>query len=141
VLEGKYKADKQYETLGLEKTIFHEILESNIPEEEKSFERLWQEAQVTIGAGSDTTGNAFTVTHFHLLDNPDILKKLQTELREALPNKYDTIELRVVEQLPYLVIFLLCCTATKFISLMLFKNAVLNEGLRYVFCVDESSFV
>ena len=92
--------------MGLEKTIFHEILESDVPEEEKSFERLWQEAQVTIGAGSDTTGNAFTVTHFHLLDNPGILKKLQDELREALPNKYDPVELRVVEQLPYLVSFL-----------------------------------
>jgi cytochrome P450 len=102
-MTGVYKADKEYETLGLEKTIFHEILESPIPDEEKSFERLWQEAQVTIGAGADTTGNAFTVTHFHLLDNPDVLKKLQAELKEALPNKYDPVELRVVEQLPYLV--------------------------------------
>jgi hypothetical protein len=102
-MNGVYKADKEYETLGLEKTIFHEILESDLPPEEKTFERLWQEAQVTIGAGADTTGNAFTVTHFHLLDNPNILKKLQAELQEALPNKYGPIELRVVEQLPYLV--------------------------------------
>jgi cytochrome P450 len=103
VLEGKYKADKAYESLGLEKTIFHEILESDLPQGEKSFERLWQEAQVTIGAGADTTGNAFTVTHFHLLDNPDILKKLQAELKEALPAKFDPVDLKVVEQLPYLV--------------------------------------
>jgi cytochrome P450 len=102
-MNGAYKADKEFESLGLEKTIFHEILESDIPESEKSYERLWQEAQVTIGAGADTTGNAFTVTHFHLLDNPDVLKKLQTELKEALPNKYDPVELKVVEQLPYLV--------------------------------------
>ena len=102
-MNGVYKADKEYEALGLEKTIFHEILESDLPPEEKTFERLWQEAQVTIGAGADTTGNAFTVIHFHLLDNPSILRKLQAELQEALPNKYDPIELRVVEQLPYLV--------------------------------------
>ena len=102
-MNGVYKANKEYETLGLEKTIFHEILESDLPPEEKSFERLWQEAQVTIGAGADTTGNALTVTHFHLLDNPDMLEKLQAELEEALPNKYDPVELRVVEQLPYLV--------------------------------------
>ena len=102
-MNGVYKSDKGYEALGLEKTIFHEILESDLPLEEKTFERLWQEAQVTIGAGADTTGNALTVTHFHLLDNPNILKKLQAELQKALPNKYNPIELRVVEQLPYLV--------------------------------------
>ena len=102
-MNGVYKADKEYEALGLEKTIFHEILESDLPPEEKTFERLWQEAQVTIGAGADTTGNALTVIHFHLLDNPNTLRKLQAELQEALPNKYDPIELRVVEQLPYLV--------------------------------------
>lgn len=102
-MNGVYKANKEYETLGLRKTIFHEILESDLSPEEKSFERLWQEAQVTIGAGADTTGNALTITHFHLLDNQNVLKKLQSELQEALPNKYDPVELRVVEQLPYLV--------------------------------------
>jgi hypothetical protein len=40
---------------------------------------------------------------FHILDNPDIHKKLQAELEEALPNKYDVVDLRIVEQLPYLV--------------------------------------
>jgi cytochrome P450 len=64
---------------------------------------LWQEAQVVIGAGADTTANALTTTHFHVLDNPDVHKKLFTELQEALPNGYEPVELRVVEQLPYLV--------------------------------------
>jgi hypothetical protein len=30
-MNGVYKADKEYESLGLEKTIFHEILESIFP--------------------------------------------------------------------------------------------------------------
>lgn len=30
-MNGVYKADKEYESLGLEKTIFHEILESDLP--------------------------------------------------------------------------------------------------------------
>jgi hypothetical protein len=43
-MNGIYKVDKEYESLGLEKTIFHEILESDLPPDEKSFELLWQEA-------------------------------------------------------------------------------------------------
>jgi cytochrome P450 len=71
----------------------------------KSWNRIFPRERnpSSAGAGADTTGNAFTVTHFHLLDNPDILKKLQAELKEALPNKYDPVVLKVVEQLPYLV--------------------------------------
>jgi cytochrome P450 len=64
---------------------------------------LWQEGQVVIGAGADTTANALTITHFHILDNPDVHKKLRAELEEALPNRDEAVDLRVVEQLPYLV--------------------------------------
>lgn len=56
-----------------------------------------------IGAGADTTANALTITHFHILDNPDVHKKLQAELEDALPNRDEAVDLRVVEQLPYLV--------------------------------------
>lgn len=56
-----------------------------------------------IGAGADTTANALTITHFHILDNPDVHKKLRAELEEALPNRDEAVDLRVVEQLPYLV--------------------------------------
>ena len=86
-MNGVYKTDKEYESLGLEKTIFREILESDLSLDEKSFERLWQEAQVTFGARADTTGNAFTVTHFNLLDNQNILKKLQAELEAGHDKK------------------------------------------------------
>lgn len=58
-----------------------------------------------IGAGADTTANALTITHFHILDNPDVHKKLRTELADALPNRDEPVDLRVVEQLPYLVSF------------------------------------
>jgi cytochrome P450 len=64
---------------------------------------LWQEGQVVIGAGADTTANALTITHFHILDNPDVHKKLRAELEEALPNRDEAVDLRVVEHLPYLV--------------------------------------
>ena len=58
---------------------------------------------VVIGAGADTTANALTVIHFHLLDNADILGKLRKELEDAMPNKFEPADLSVVEKLPYLV--------------------------------------
>lgn len=36
---------------GPQRTIFHDLLESDLPPEEKSLERLWQEGQVVVGAG------------------------------------------------------------------------------------------
>lgn len=60
---------------------------------------------MVIGAGADTTANALTVTHFHILNNPDIHKRLRTELDAAQPDKFEPLDLRVVENLPYLVSF------------------------------------
>jgi len=58
-----------------------------------------------IGAGADTTANALTITHFHILDNPEVFKKVRVELEAALPNKFAPVDLRVVESLPYFVSF------------------------------------
>lgn len=84
-------------------TIFHTLLDSNLPDEEKSLERLWQEAFLIVAAGSDTTGNAMTTTTFHLLKNPDMLAKLRKELEAAIPNRFQPVKLSTVEKLPYLV--------------------------------------
>ena len=56
-----------------------------------------------MGAGSETTANVLAVAHFHLLDNPSMLARLQKELRQALPDKNVPVELNVVDKLPYLV--------------------------------------
>ncbi|KAN0095715.1 cytochrome P450 [Hyaloscypha variabilis] len=117
ILNGVYKSNQEYNELGLDKTIVHALLESDLPQEDKKYVRLWQEAQVSIGAGGDTTANALTTTHFHILNNPPIHRKLLAELKETLPNSYDRVDLRVLEQLPYL-------------------NAVVNEGLRFSYGVS-----
>jgi cytochrome P450 len=103
VIDGKYKFNPEHLELGLDKTIFHALLESNLPSEEKRHSRLWQEGQVVIGAGADTTSNTLTVIHFYLLDNATLLEKLRKELEEAMPNKFELPKLSVVEKLPYLV--------------------------------------
>ncbi|EON70045.1 hypothetical protein W97_09313 [Coniosporium apollinis CBS 100218] len=109
--------DEQLYLVDGQPTIFHELLNSDLPLWEKSLERLWQEGQVVVGAGADTTANALTVTTFHLLDNPDKLQRLKSELEMLMPDLCSPVKLRELEQLPYM-------------------SAVLSEGLRLSYGVS-----
>lgn len=80
----------------------HALLDSDLPDEEKTALRIWSEGMSVVGAGSETSANTLATIHFHLLDNPDVLANLQVELKAELPDK-DNIALSVVEKLPYLV--------------------------------------
>jgi cytochrome P450 len=92
-------------------TIFHEILNSDLPEKEKSFDRLWQDGTVTVIAGTLTTAAALSEITFHLLQQPEELRKLKSELTKAIPEPGKLPATSKLEQLPYL-------------------TAVIKEGLR-----------
>ncbi|KAH7417587.1 putative cytochrome P450 [Cadophora sp. MPI-SDFR-AT-0126] len=83
-------------------TIFHELLESNLPPHEKSIDRLGDEAQLMIGAGLETTAWALTIITFHLTSNPFILAKLRSELEAAIPDPTVQLDSLFLEKLPYL---------------------------------------
>ena len=84
-------------------TLFHEILQSNLPESDKSTNRLKDEAAIVVGAGTLTTSWALSVATYHLLTSPRILRKLKTELESAIPDSDDPVApLSVLESLPYL---------------------------------------
>ena len=91
-------------------TIFHELLASDLPAEEKSYERLWQEGSALIGAGVETTSNTLNVILYRLLTNPSQLHRLKAELTGTIP-KDQLASLMQLESFPYL-------------------TAVINEGLR-----------
>lgn len=98
-------------------TIFHEILASDLPPEEKMVHRLMQEGQVIIGAGTETTAWTLSVITYYVLANPEINKRLKAELR-GLVEQYGAIpSLTRLEQLPYL-------------------SGVISEGLRLSFGVS-----
>lgn len=84
-------------------TIFHEILGTKISEQEKSIERLSDEAQVLMMAGTLTTAWVLEVSTFHLLSRPEILRKLKSELKDTLSeDKCAVVPLHVLEKLPFL---------------------------------------
>jgi len=94
--------EDQASTKAQHPTIFHELLESDLPPQEKSIRRLADEAQLMIGAGLETTAWALTTLSYHLISNPSILKKLRTELEQAIPDPAAKLESISLEKLPYL---------------------------------------
>lgn len=83
-------------------TIFHELLESNLPPQEKYLNRLGDEAQMIIGAGLETTAWALTTTFYHLISNPPILDNLRAELERANLDPMSMPDVIRLEKLPYL---------------------------------------
>lgn len=85
-------------------TIYHEILGSKLPGQEKTLDRLAQEAQITIGAGTLATAWTLSVGFFHLLSptSAPMLQKLREELKAVIPDPDGSIDLVILERLPYL---------------------------------------
>lgn len=82
-------------------TLFHALLDSKLPPEEKTADRLSQEVFTVISAGGETTAKNLTTLTFHLLNNPDKLQKLREELNRLDPDR--TASLVEYETMPYLV--------------------------------------
>ena len=101
------------------KTIFYELHDNkSLPPEEKSLHRLMHEGLLLVAAGrsglyyspllskvmlinisgSESTAKSLVITHYHLLANPHIMKKLRKELKTLSP----TASWAELEQLPYL---------------------------------------
>lgn len=91
--------------------MIHAIAHSDLPQSDKTFERVLEEVMTVIGAAYETTASALRLILFHVYTNKEILQQLRKEIA-ALPGRpHNTIELKQLEQLPYL-------------------TAVLTEGMR-----------
>lgn len=85
-----------------------------IPESDKTTDRITQEARTLVGAGSETTGNTLETIAFHVLANPNKLRRLKEELAHAVKGskgKDPLTRYNTLQRLPYL-------------------KAVIKEGLR-----------
>ncbi|KAJ6015187.1 cytochrome P450 [Penicillium herquei] len=85
-----------------EGTIFFEMLRTKGSTPETMFLRLRDEGIGVVMAGVETTKTSEMITAFHILDNPTVLSRLQTELQEAIPDPTNPPPLIVLEKLPYL---------------------------------------
>ncbi|KIW66115.1 hypothetical protein PV04_08319 [Phialophora macrospora] len=93
------------------RTIFHEIIRSDIPESEKQTRRLTDEAMVLVVAGSETTASTLAAIMYHLLADRGLLDRLKVELEAAMPDPKQLPVASRLDGLPFL-------------------NAVIQEAIR-----------
>ena len=86
-------------------TLFTACLTSrDLPPEEKSVDRLAQEAFTFMGAGGETTARTLTTATFYtLLHKDSVLPRLKEELKSAMPDPTIPLDWKTAEQLPWLV--------------------------------------
>ena len=65
-------------------SLFRYIVNSDMPESERSDERLAKEAQVLLGGGTATTARTMSFISYFILANPSIRSRLENELREPM---------------------------------------------------------
>ena len=86
------------------RTIFYDLLESTVlPPEDKTVDRLWQEAQLLLAAGTVTTATSISSALVYLLLDQDKLIVLLQELEAAMPDITNPKRQAELERLPYLV--------------------------------------
>ncbi|MCJ1469745.1 hypothetical protein MMC07_008387 [Pseudocyphellaria aurata] len=88
---------------GTRPTLFRHLVDSDLPASEMHDDRLCQEAQSILGAGSFPTGAALTFISYQLIANERIRSTLKKELGSVMaeyPKKIPSWS--QLEQLPYL---------------------------------------
>ncbi|KIV99166.1 uncharacterized protein PV09_09120 [Verruconis gallopava] len=81
--------------------VIDELLRSNLPEQEKTDERLLLEATVLVNAATETTAWALSLCTFYIYHNREIMRKMRSELLAVAPDR-NVPPLAKLEALPYL---------------------------------------
>ena len=75
-----------------------------------------------------TVAHTLSVISYHIIANPDILRKLQDELDAAFPDPRSPMKWGQLEQLPYIVHLLIHNQHRSYLTV--FQSAIIQEGLR-----------
>lgn len=88
-----------------DRTIVHEILDSNLPQAEKTLERVSDETSTVAGAAFETAAQTTRAILYYVYSNPALLNRLRSELDQAAKKHGDeegNLPLSTLEQLPFL---------------------------------------
>ncbi|KKK19852.1 CND11p, partial [Aspergillus ochraceoroseus] len=82
IMSNKPAAEK--ESTDTSSSLFHHVANSDMPESERSPERLAKEAQTLLGGGTASTARTIGFASFYILSCPEIRARLQAELKDTM---------------------------------------------------------
>lgn len=85
-------------------SIYQTVLaDPTVPQSEKDPRRLEDDAIFLMMAGTDAPAQVLAITLFHILNSPEVYKKLQAELISGIPDLRTIPSLKNLEKISYLV--------------------------------------
>lgn len=87
IVEAKHEKlenNKKGSRVGDGTSLFRYIVNSDMPESERSDERLAKEAEVLLATGTATTARTVGFISYFILTNPSIRSRLEKELEEPM---------------------------------------------------------
>lgn len=112
--QAKEEHDQKGTRMDTKVSVFRYIMGSDLPESERSDERLGHEGQVFFAGGTATVARTLTFISYYILSRPHIQARLQQELQDSMATYPERVPSWIeLERLPYL-------------------QAVIKEGLRFV---------
>ncbi|KAF1813406.1 putative cytochrome P450 [Eremomyces bilateralis CBS 781.70] len=97
IMEGKVEKESKSD-----RTVFDALINSDLPPEQKSLNRLNADGNVLIIAGTDTTARALSSILFYLLKDKEMYAKLKAALMEVMPDPNNVPPWVELEKIPYL---------------------------------------
>lgn len=95
---------KENRKMAGQKTIFSDVLmNEHIRPEEKTAPHLTGEAQSVVAAGTITTAHILSILTYHVIRDPTILERLQSELGTVMSEAQPSPKWQQLDQLPFLV--------------------------------------
>jgi cytochrome P450 len=83
-------------------TIFTEIQREKLPARDKTRKSIYENAQMLIGAGFETTGFALSVATYHVLSSPSLYRQLKSELSPVFAKSGNVPSWTELEKVPLL---------------------------------------
>jgi cytochrome P450 len=113
------------------RTLFDALTADSVPKEERTVNRLEDEASVLFGAGTETTARTLSIAAFYLAKNRTLLEKLRGELKLVMPSPGSKPTWSQLEKLPLLVRnYRFSPAEMNRVSVDIFQGGVIQEALR-----------